>query len=262
MGNVQNTLRYIGWKTSSLLNAPLRDISSDKKALGTKVASGLAIGILTVFSLGAYGVHAYKYFSKRKAINLQQTLEKAVEQGNCEQVKNLLDQHPSLTKKLDLRHVGSNRHISVLLSIAVESGNLTMVQLIRAKGATLENFSRGQVTPLERALLGNQIEIATYLVDEGAQIRPDALRNFMMKSGDNHELILHLIQKSPAISSADYPGSFINIMGARYSENPEKSKQITQLLIQKGDRPVEGDRNIEISDEARRLIDAEIAKIN
>jgi hypothetical protein len=244
---------------SMILDAPLEAIASDKKSIGIKILSGIAIGILSCFSFGAYAVYAHNFFSNRKVGNLQKDLEKAVEDRDCKTVQQLLKKHPLLKTKHDLLHnIETDSHLSLVLPLAAESGGLEMVKLLCDNGASLEAFSRGSKTALERALAENHKEIIKYLVDKGANISRSALFDYIASEELDFDTSIYLVKKMDAITSVGKKFSILGIAAQHYDENPDEVKKLIQLLIQKGDRFVEADKTLNLSDKVQQLIEDEI----
>jgi len=56
------------------------------------------------------------------------------------------------------------------LHIAAEEGNLSICQLLVAKDATVDAFNAFNETPLRYAVNGNQLDVAEYLLEKGAEV--------------------------------------------------------------------------------------------
>lgn len=247
---------------SEMINKPLEVISSDHKSLGSKILSGLAVGILSCFSLGIYAVHAHKYFANKKVGDLQKNLENAVRDGNLSQVIELLKKHPMLKTNLDLLNDYQNQsYLSLTLPIAAESGNLQMVKLLIDNGASLEGFSRGQKTAIELALDKNNKAMIYLLLSEGSVITQDALSRYLTKKDADIEVGIKLVEKIKEINSMGRKFSVLSIAAENYDKDLTKDKRLIQLLIEKGDRLVKGDEALDLSDEVKKLINEEIQKV-
>lgn len=261
---------------STIINAPLRAIASKEKPIGIKILSGIAIGALSCLTLGLYAVITYKYFANRKVGNLQTDIEQAVSTGNCDKVRELLSKHPLLKTK---NHVfrsefGSQSHLSLMLPIAAESGNLEMVQLLCDNGASLESWSRGRKTALERAIDNNHQEIIRYLVDKGANLSQDYLQNYLAGglANINLNVCIYLAEKLESITSQGRAFSILGLVAGAYPDYETRSdedKELIQLLIHllvaKGDRPKDNDimlNNENVSPAVRQLIHDEISAVN
>ena len=148
-----------------------------------------------------------------------------------------------------------------MVAKAAEKGDLAMVKLLHAQGATLNASSRGQKTPLERALDSGHLQVAKYLVQNQAKIDDQTIRNYVVKNNADLDTIYLLVENGPTINPTGYRWSNLRLIATRFNESPNQCKKIIQLLIQKGDRPGEDDQNLPISVDAEKYIDTELAKV-
>jgi hypothetical protein len=182
--------------SSTALKTPLDAIVSNKKSSSTKIISGVAVGVLTVFSLGVYGVYTYRYFSNRKVGLLQQTLEEKAKQGDIDGVKELFRKYPLLKRRPDLKlftgqdddlksrlrahldHRKSKSHISRMLESVAEQGNLEIVKLLCENGACVDGDVDAPIPiplPLKNAFAKGHFGVAKYLIDKSSKISPGML---------------------------------------------------------------------------------------
>lgn len=244
---------------SPILDKPLKNICSDKKSIGLKVVSGIGIGILSILSGGLYTIYIYKFFDNRKAVNLQKEFEEAVDEGDCEKVKELFKKYPSLKIKHDvINNVKSESLISIMLPLAAEKGHLDMIKLLHQNGATLDAISRGQQTALDRAMNNDHGEIARYLIENGAKV--EDLHRYFAGKNISLDMMIFIVNSVDEVSSENKVLSVLALASTKYDENPEKCKELIRLLIDKGDRLVEGD--LKIPEEAKNYINQLILEKN
>lgn len=246
----------------SLLEKPLKVMTSNKSSLLAKTISAVAIAALSILSLGYYAFYAYQFFADKKIVRLQKKLEGAIEIGDLHRVRNLFQDHPILKTKKD-RNGSSDSHISEMLPLAASrecldgSEDLEMVKLLCENGATLNAYSRGMKTPLERALGSNHEGVARYLLDKGAHLDQDVVFRYAMQRGSNLDMLFSLVEKLESIEDTKM-WSILGFASVQFDKNPDKCKEVIKLLIEKGDRLTQGDAQLEISDEAKQFIDDQL----
>ena len=242
----------------SVLNYPVEVVASKKSSLLAKVISGVAIAALSMLSFGYYALHAYRFFAYKKVVYLQKDLEKAIGRQDCNQVRTLFKDYPILKTEKYVRDSteDSDSHISLILPLAAEKGCLEMVTLLVDSGATLNAYSRGMRTAVERALDNNHDKVAYYLLDKGADFNQHEL--FRYVSGDsNLEMILYLVKKFEEIRSGGV-FSLLGLVSLKYHTDPDKCKEVMKLLIEKECRLTSRDLELEIPPDAKQFIDDQI----
>ncbi len=248
----------------SLLEKPLEVMASDNSSLLEKTVSAVAIAAFSLLSLGYYVIYAYRFFADKKIIHLQKELEGAIERGDLYRVRNLFQDHPILKTEKDRKDPSEDSHISTMLPLAAErecldgSEDLEMVELLCDNGATLNVYSRGMKTPLERALESNHEGVARYLLDKGARLDQDVVFRYAMQKGSNLDMLFSLVEKLERIETENKIWSILGLASLKYDNNPDKCKEVMKLLIEKGDRLTKRDLKLQISDEAKQFIDDQL----
>lgn len=256
---MSRTTIVLGLIYSTVLDGPLNIITSNKQSIFSKLISGIAIGALSLLSGGLYTIHIYNFFAHRKAINLQKELEQAIDSGDCSRVLDLFRRYPALKVAPDAIHgIKSDSLLSLMLPLPAEQGRLEMVKLLCENGAKLDAFSRGQKTALERALDQNHEDVAKYLLERGATVFEQTLYHYFTSSRSNIDMMIYLVEKSKNVNSEMRNLSILGLAALRYDEDPEKCKKLLQLLVEKGDRLIEGDELLSIPEEAKNFIHDQI----
>jgi hypothetical protein len=215
---------------AEVIKTPLIRISSKKASKVAKVISGLAVGILTACTLGAYGFFTYRYFSNRRVGLLQLDLEKKSRAGDLEGVKKLLSTYPILKRIKELSPFiregslkdrmnsclissfgpfligpSAERHILKMLEIASEEGNLEIVKLLVENPISSDDLLRISIVAARR----NHFDVANYLIEKEAKVPQNAI--FSLPYPDERvdrsrffDFLRLLVEKMPAIKPRDF----------------------------------------------------------
>lgn len=243
----------------SILDYPLKVVASDKRSLLAKFISGIAIAALSVLSLGYYAYRAYQFFAHKKVAHLQKELETAIGAQDCDRVRELFKNYPILKTEKEIKNeFAEDSHISRMLPLAAETGCLEMVELLCDSGATLEAYSRGMKTALERALENDQEDVAYYLLDKGARVTQDELVRYISQDSSNLNMILCLAEKIGDIQPLTI-FSLLGLVSTKYNTDSDKCKEVMALLIKKGDRLNPKDvAQFKISTDVQQFIDDQV----
>ncbi len=246
-------------KCSDLLHAPLDAVASKKTGHITKIVSYIAIGILTGASLGYYAVHARTYLAEKRLSNLKGKVHNAVLEGNAERIKKLVEKHPELKKApRNQDEPNGERFLADQIPLAAEKGYLEVVQLLHGFGAHLNALSRCSMTALDRAIRTKQLDVVTYLFDNGASFTADDFTKHLFEDELTLDIIQYLVGKVDKLSSENKRWSCIGMCATYWNDNPEKCKEVIRQMIQKGDRPVKTDEKMDYPQEARDFIASEV----
>jgi ankyrin repeat protein len=94
----------------------------------------------------------------------------AIANGNVELVIELIDAGADINYKYH-RSIDSISIVSTPFSVAIEKGNLILVKLLLACGASLESdMDDAESTPIQDAAAFGHLEIVKYLIEKGAKI--------------------------------------------------------------------------------------------
>lgn len=219
-----------------VLDYPIKVAASDKSSLFAKIISGIAIAALSVLSLGYYAYRTYQFFAYKKVAHLQKELETAIGAQDCDRVRELFKNYPILKIEKEVKNESAEgSHISRMLPFAAETGCLEMVELLCDSGATLDVYSRGMKTAVERALENYHDDITHYLLDKGSHVTQDTLFSYIAKDQANLDIILSLVEKIEEIKLIRVFSS-LGLVSLKYHTDPDKCKEVMKLLIEKGDR--------------------------
>ena len=98
-----------------------------------------------------------------------ENLNNAIINGNYDEFKNILSYNKNLI---------SEKNGNIPLFLAINEGNLEIVQYLITQGANIESKTKDGLTPLHFASGNNDIKIVEYLITQGANIESKANDGF------------------------------------------------------------------------------------
>lgn len=237
--DTSTVLSYAFFKT---IDTPLEKFHSKKSSLLIKTISAIAIAILSVVSLGAYAVYAYRFFEGRKVYALYKQLTKAVEDKDVDAAKQLLEQKPILKDYLNvfLQKSGTIER-ALLLPTAIENEDLKMVELLTAHGALPNVLShRLSSNSFEIAIRTGNLEVLQCLGEQFsfAEDEYNSLLELALtyKMPNRLDVVKYLVEKDVKVDvTIDLlNASALAIVANYYQKDPEKCEEIMELMIEKG----------------------------
>ena len=180
-------------------------------------------------------------------INGRSPIYIACKYGNIDMVKLLLKCGASLLAKNDLRYQESwncmwwttdydYEHEAMPMQIAVQKGNLEIVNFLRENGASIDYFNSIDRTPIYIAVKAEQEEMALYLLKEEVSLpRRDSYGNSLIVMAATSELlkvVQELISRGVSVTDCDKDGRTCLHVAAR--RNPK----ILDFLLDNGGKKI------------------------
>ncbi|MBA3722137.1 MAG: hypothetical protein H0W88_07030 [Parachlamydiaceae bacterium] len=201
-----------------------------------------------------------KALSDREIIKLQGMLTNLINKGDVYKVNKMLKVFPDLRNSKEIsqgEHANEGLYISLSLPMVIERGDIQMVKCLIDNGAKLDAFSRGNKSSVDIALNSGNNEMVKYLLERGAKPSFSTFYGYAMKKNFDLDTGLMLAKTFDKISSDGVTWSTLAIVGTR-KENLDTVKELLKLLIEKGDRLKEADKEFEMSQEIKDFIDEQI----
>ncbi|MCX6835959.1 MAG: ankyrin repeat domain-containing protein, partial [candidate division Zixibacteria bacterium] len=152
-------------------------------------------------------------------------IHQAVETGNVEQIRTLLEANPELVNERDTAQ-------NLPLHLAATTGQVAVIELLLSKGADIEAGDRENTTPLTVAAMLNKPEAVRLLVEKGASITArDNNGNTPLlaaaRSG-NVETVKYLVEHGASLADVSNRGSNCLHIAASIGAEP-----LVQYLLDK-----------------------------
>lgn len=163
---------------------------------------------------------------------------KAIDEGDEEVAKQILANCVDDASRSQLIN-GSDNEVASMIYIAIENGNLKMVQFLCENGALINKGGRSFNCALGCALEHKDINMIRFFLAKQAEVPFDLLMKYAQLKNSDLEIILTLAQKCVDFSekSDDCFCSVLDLVACGYNaENDSKTKEVIELLISKGDR--------------------------
>jgi len=179
--------------------------------------------LLLMFVIFVCGVSSGLYAMKQDEVDKSELLCRAIEEGNLEKVKLLLDQGANIN--------GKNRVTNTPLITACMKNNIEIARLLIEKGADVNDTNKYGSPPLIFAVLANNIALAKLLCNEKMRL------NVALSNGLNLlvvsieygyvDMLEFLLTQGADVNSIELPGCNTPLIAACKEDNLE----MVQLLI-------------------------------